>query len=77
MNLSSSWHTVESFQVLLYNSYNLGSVICLYTVYFICPIDRTLPGATTPSQSGPGSNCNEGVLYIPQISNAVTSPTDG
>ena len=28
-------------------------------------IDRTLSGATTPGQSGPGSNDNEGVLCIP------------
>ena len=29
-------------------------------------IDRTLSGATTLGQSGPGSDVNEGVLYIPQ-----------
>ena len=29
---------------------------------FIWPIDRTLSGATTPSQSGSGSYGNEGVL---------------
>ena len=28
-------------------------------------IDRTLSGATTPGQSGPGSDDNEGVLHIP------------
>ena len=32
----------------------------------IWPIDRTLSGATTPSQSGPGSDGNEGVLRIPE-----------
>ena len=31
-------------------------------------IDRTLSGATTPGQSGPGSDVNEGVLCIPQSS---------
>ena len=32
-------------------------------------IDRILPGATTPGQSGPGSNGNEGELpQIPQTS---------
>ena len=31
-------------------------------------MDRTLSGATIPSQSGPGSNGNEGVLCIPQSS---------
>ena len=29
----------------------------------IGPIDRTISGATTLSQSGPGSNGNEGVLH--------------
>ena len=37
-----------------------------------------LSGATTPGQSGPGSNGNEGVLRIPQITPALlgTSPSD-
>ena len=34
----------------------------------IWSIDRTLSGATTPGQSEPGNNGNEGVLYIPQSS---------
>ena len=34
----------------------------------ICPIDRTLSGATTPGQSGPGSDGNDGVLHFPQSS---------
>ena len=29
-------------------------------------INRTLSGASTPGQSGPGSNSNEGVFYFPQ-----------
>ena len=32
----------------------------------ILPIDVTLTGTTTPGLSGPGSNGNEGVLYITQ-----------
>ena len=41
------------------------------------PFDRALPGATTPSQSGPGSNGNEGVLRIPQSPSITgTSPSD-
>ena len=41
------------------------------------PIDRALLGATTPGQSGPGSNNNEGVLHIPQSSRITgTSPSD-
>ena len=34
----------------------------------IWPIHRTLLGAITPGQSGPGSKGNEGVLCIPQSS---------
>ena len=40
-------------------------------------MDRTLSGATTSSQSEPGNNGNEGVLFIPQIAKASTSPPDG
>ena len=41
------------------------------------PLDGTLcTGATTPAQSGPGSNGNEGVLHIPQGSRTGTSPPD-
>ena len=31
----------------------------------------TLPGATTPGQSGPGSNGNKGVICIPQSSSST------
>ena len=45
--------------------------------FSIWPIDGTLSGATTPAQSGPGSNGNEGVLCIPQSScNTGASPSD-
>ena len=38
-------------------------------------MDRILSGATTPGQSGPGINGNEGVLYILQSSSITrTSP---
>ena len=41
------------------------------------PIDRTLSSATTPVQSGPEINANEGVLHIPQSSSITgTSPSD-
>ena len=33
----------------------------------IWPIDKTLSGATTPGQSGYGSDDNEAILRIPQI----------
>ena len=43
----------------------------------IWPIDRSLSGATTPSQSGSVNNGNERVLYIPQsFSITGTSPSD-
>ena len=35
---------------------------------YILPIDTTLSGATTPGQSGSGSDGNEGILRIPQNS---------
>ena len=41
---------------------------------YIWHIDRTNSGGTTTGQSGPGSDGNEGVLYIPQrTSITVTS----
>ena len=42
----------------------------------IRPIDETLTGTTTPSQSGLGSNGNEGVLHTPQIIKTGASPSD-
>ena len=44
---------------------------------FIWPIDRTLSGATNQGQSGLGSNGNEGVLHIPQLSQAGALLSDG
>ena len=41
------------------------------------PLIGALSGSTTPGQSGPGSDGNEGVLRIPQsCSIAGTSPSD-
>ena len=43
----------------------------------IWPIDRTLLDATTPDQSGPGSDGNERGIHIPQSSNTIgVSPSD-
>ena len=40
-------------------------------------MDQTLSGATTPDQSGPGSDGNGGLLRIPQSSSITgTSPSD-
>ena len=44
--------------------------------YSIRPIDRTLSDATTLGQSVPGSNINEVVLHILQITKAGASPSD-
>ena len=51
---------------------------CISTQFSsILPIDRTLSGATTPGQSGPGSNGNAEVLRIPQSSSITgTSSSD-
>ena len=42
----------------------------------IWPIDRTLSGATTLGESGPGSDGNEGVPSISQKSRTGASPSD-
>ena len=68
-------HTVKCFQVLLYNIHYLASFFA-HIVCSIWPIHRTLSGATTPIQSGPGRNDNEEVLHIPQISKAGASLSD-
>ena len=47
-----------------------------HIVCAISPIDRNRSGATTPGQSGPGSNGYEGVLHIPQISKAIATPSN-
>ena len=44
---------------------------------FVLPIDSTLTGATTPGQSGPGSDGNKRVLGIPQNSSITGAlPSD-
>ena len=43
----------------------------------IWPIDRSLPGATTPDLSGTRTEGNEGVLRIPQSSSiTLATPSD-
>ena len=44
--------------------FNLSLLSVYMSNSFIWSIDRTLSGATTSGQSGPGSNGNEGVLHI-------------
>ena len=61
-----------------FKQFYLASVICFHTSERpIWPIDRTLLGATIPSQSEPGSNINEGVLHIPWSSKTGASLSDG
>ena len=68
MSLNSFLHTVKWFQVLLYSSHNLTSVICLQTVLSM-GLNRTNYQVLLLRDSGPGSNAKEGVLHILQISN--------
>ena len=43
----------------------------------IWPLDKTLSGATTTDQRGPGSDSDEGVIHIPQNSSiAEVSSSD-
>ena len=60
-------HIVKWFQVLLYNSHSLTSVLFAHVVGFIWPINRTLSSATTLGLSGHRSWDSKGVLHIPQI----------
>ena len=48
----------------------------MHTVCSIWPIDIILSGTTTPGQTGPWNNGNEGVLHILQIFKAGASPSD-
>ena len=68
---------VKNISISSYSVYSYNSVQRKYFVRSILPIDRALSGATTPGQSGPGSNGNEGVLCIlPESSITGTSPSD-
>ena len=53
-------------QTIKYSISHLFTLSLNVKQFSIWPIDRTLSGATTPRQSGPGSDGNEGVLCIPQ-----------
>ena len=57
----------------------MSKIVLFQTNQFssISPIDRTLSGATTLGQNGPGSDGNEEVPWIPQSSSITgTSPSD-
>ena len=73
--------TVKLFQVLLYitnNSIKYQSFVNTTkgSYSFIWPINKTLWGATTSSQNGPGSNGIDEVLNTPQNSRVGASPSD-
>ena len=74
---------VEWFQPLLFNT---NSSICIQLKGFkyskwlnssIWPTDRIQTGTTTLSQSGSGSNGNEGILHIYQSSKTGALPSHG
>ena len=74
----------KQFSFALVRSLNIKSVRFQVTQFSISTLfrsiwatDRTLSGATTPGQSGPGCDGNEGELRIPQSSSSTwTSPSD-
>ena len=64
---------VKNISISSYSIYSNSSVLN----NSIKSINWTLSGATTPGQSGPGNDGNEGVLRIPQSSSITgTSPSD-
>ena len=72
-------------KTFLFQAIQLSQTVLIQIIQFsistqfssIYPIDSALSGATTPCQSGPGSNGNEGVLRIPQSSSVTgTSLSD-
>ena len=89
ISLLFSWIEFQTIQfsislVFLFTQLNVKTVL-FQTIQFsisthynsIWPIDRTLSCASTPGQSGPGSDSNEQVLHIPQSSSITgTSPPD-
>ena len=53
------------FQTVLFQAIQFGLSTQFSSIW---PIDRTLSGAATPGQSGPGSEGNKGILRIYQSS---------
>ena len=51
------------FSVVVSEEFLAHSPIKCEWFYYISPIDENLTSTTTPFQSGPGSNGNEGVVY--------------
>ena len=63
--------------IVIYQSQFNISDLFAHIVCSIWPIDGTLSAPHTLDQSGPGSNSNEGIFHIPQISKAGVSSSDG
>ena len=61
-------------QTVLFQTIRFSIIIQFNSIW---PINRTLSGVTTPSQNGPESDGNKGVLRLPQSSSITgTSPSD-
>ena len=63
--------TVSMLKIIIFQTIQFSICIQFSPILLI---DRTLPGNTTPYQSGPGSDGNEGVLRIPQSSCITVAP---
>ena len=84
-NAEFKFQTIQFISIVfVYKQLNVKTVLLQaiqfsISTHFSCiwPIERTLSGANTPSQSGPGSDSSEGILRIPQRSGITgTSPSD-
>ena len=61
-------NTILYIEIVLFQTIQFSVSTQFSSIY---PIDRTLSGANTPDQSGPGSDVNEGVLRFPQSFNII------
>ena len=69
-------YTQLNVKTVLFQNIQFSTSAVLMSNNSIWSIDWTLSGATTPGQSGPGSDGNEEVLRIPQSSsNTIASPS--
>ena len=67
-------YTQLNVKIVLFRTIQLSMSMQFSSIW---PIDRNLTGATSPGQSGPGSDSNEEVLSILQISSiSAASPSD-
>ena len=55
----------------------VSSITIQYCQFFETNLNGTLTGTTTPGQSGPWRNCNEGVLDVPLHSSTRVSLLNG